>query len=517
MISYCLRPILTNALSTARALVFFVLIFSQFAPAQNQDFRTGTPRIVLTDDMGTITNWPSPPTRQDIEGWVAGYARQGIDIVSWDLVGGTLASYNSKVLEPFPEALGQTSRIVKHLIDSGIDVPAVIAEASHRNGLGYWPAMRINASARYPSKIHDLHPDWFLTGYKLWGGYRPMLNYELPEVRALVMRALRELVEDYDADGLLLNFVRYPSLFDPDRDIQNTNLLTDYIGQVRKMLDEAGRKKGRRLPLAVQVQARPNEGLRYGHDVGAWIRKGYVDYVLPSLSNNVDCNLPVDLWVELVKGTSCRVFPTLHPYFRFPWNVENRATREALRASAHLYYRQGAHGLSTMNMFDALQNQWFRELRDPEQVAAGPHHYRYVPAGTMKTDNMSWRATTPVRIVDEPKSLAGGMLWITLENAKDEAEAPITASPTEGAKQEGELEFSINGQVIPRTERAGKRQYLRHSMNQTNFSRFEFSLSGLPLTQGRNEIGVQIRSRRPYSDAWVTLREVELIVPGLRR
>src|ERR1051326_6511446 len=75
------------------------------APAAPQD-RDTVPRIILTDDMGTITNWATPPSRQDIEAWVAGYSRQGIDIVSWDLVGGQLASYKSKVLEPFPETLG---------------------------------------------------------------------------------------------------------------------------------------------------------------------------------------------------------------------------------------------------------------------------------------------------------------------------------------------------------------------------------------------------------------------------
>jgi hypothetical protein len=71
-------------------------------------------------------------------------------------------------------------------------------------------------------------------------------------------------------------------------------------------------------------------------------------------------------------------WPAIHPNFRFPWTVENRSTLETLRAAAYLYYRQGAHGLSTMNMFNALQNQWFKELRDPAKVARGPHHYRWL-------------------------------------------------------------------------------------------------------------------------------------------
>jgi hypothetical protein len=313
-----------------------------------------------------------------------------------------------------------------------------------------------------------------------------------------MMLAFRELVEDYDADGLLLDFIRYPSLFDPDRDMQNQELLTQYVGQVRNMLDAAARKKGRRLPLAVQVLAHPNECIRYGQDVSSWMRKGYVDYVLLSQSNNIDCNLPVDLWVKLAKGTQCDIYPTLHPFFHFLWNVENRATLEDLRGVAHLYYSQGATGLSTMNMFNPLQHRWFTELRDPGKLACGARRYRYVPAGTMRTDNMSWRATTPLRIFDPPDALTGGVLAVLLENAKDD----------------GELEFTLNGKTIPRTGRAGKTEYLRYPTNQKGMARFEFPVAGLSFVPGINYLGVQLRSVRPYDQAWVTVREVELSASG---
>ncbi|MGH9642728.1 MAG: family 10 glycosylhydrolase, partial [Terriglobales bacterium] len=178
------------------------------------------PELIFTDDMGTIANWATPPTRDDIDKVVQTYAGYGVDVVSWDLTSGTLADYKSKYADLPPAALGNQSVNINHALDNGVDIPAVLAEASHRLGIGFWPAVRMNASARYPSPIHEAHPDWFLTGYKLWGGFRPTLNYELPEVRAFMMNIFRELVERYDADGLLLDFVRYPSLFDPDHDLQ---------------------------------------------------------------------------------------------------------------------------------------------------------------------------------------------------------------------------------------------------------------------------------------------------------
>jgi hypothetical protein len=479
------------------------------------------PRIIVTDDMASILGWSVSPRRENIESVLDGYTGQGIDVVSWDLVGGQLASYQSKVCELLPGILGRVSRNAKYLIDNGVDLPAAIAEASHRRGLQYWPAVRMNASARYPSRTHQTHPEWFLTGYQRGIGYMPtranggvgylpMLNYELPEVRAYMMRAFRELVEDYDADGLLLNFLRYPSMFHPDRDIQSTGLLTTYIGEVRKMLDEVGRRKGRRLPLAVQVLARPNDGLRYGHDVRAWINKRYVDYVLPSRMYSNDCNLPVDQWLEMVRGTECRVFPTIHPNFVFPWTVENRSTLDSLRGAAHLYYGQGAHGLSTMNIFGGPYIQWLHALRNPDQVARGPHHYRYLSeplASAWEALNVpvvtaTWRVTIPIRIVDEPASLRGGVLAITVENIDEKVE----------------LEFTLNGKVIPKVERAGWAEYPRYATSRAKTFRFELPLEKIQFVKGENQLGFQLLAGGPdkieVEPGRVAVTEVEMLVPS---
>jgi len=478
-------------------------------------------QIILTDDMGTILQWSTPPTRQNIDSVVASYAGRGIDVVSWDLVGSHLASYRSKVCELVPEGLGRPARNAKQLIDRGVDLPAAIAESSHRRGLQFWPSVRINAGARYPSRTHQTHPEWFLTGYQHGIGYMPtrphggvgylpMLNYELLEVRRFMMRVFRELVEDYDSDGLLLNFLRYPAVFHPDRDLQSTQLLTAYIGEVRGMLDEVGKKKGRRLPLAVQVLARPNDGLRFGHDVQAWIRKGYVDYVLPSRMYANDCNLPVDQWVEMTRGTACKISPTIHPNFVFPWTVENRSTLDSLRAVAHLYYRQGAHGLSTMNMFGPPFTQWLHLLRDPERVAQGPHRYRYLSeplASAWEALNVpvvktTWRVTVPLRIVDEPASLKGGTLGLMIENAGEKVD----------------LELSLNGQPIPKVETAGSAQYPRDRTASPNVFRIELPLSSMQLIKGENQLGFRLLAGGPeqldVEPGRVAVTEIELIVPA---
>ena len=466
-------------------------------------------RIILTEDGGTLHGWPTPPTRQTIEDHVNRYAGQGIDVLAYGLVGAHLATYQSKAFYrqwlDEPDDDSQTAKNARAMAESGIDFPAVVAEACHRNGLLFWPTVRMNSTARSHSTAHDEHPHWFFDGYAaMYGfreGYRPMMNYEIAEVREFMLRGLRELVEDYDADGLQLDFTRYPSIFLLERARANTDMFTRYMGVVRRMLDEVGEGKGRRLTLAVQVPCHQWQAHTYGHDVNAWVEERIVDYLLPTQPNNIDCNLPVEQWVETVANTDCRVFPTLHPYFRFPWTAESRADLSSLRAAAHLYYGQGAHGLSTVNMFDALQNDWFNELRDPDCVEKGPHHYRYTFDAngstnlSLKLDHLLWRVSTPIRIVDDPEKMRGGKLVLTIENLGDESR----------------LDILLNGKLIPRLQRQGRSRYARFPSSRENTSVIEIPLSQLDLRLGQNHLAFSYNVPVPPG-TWLHVREVELVL-----
>ena len=470
-------------------------------------------RIILTEDGGTLHGWPSPPTRETIEDHVAQFAGQGIDVLSYGLVGAHLATYDSRVMYrewlDVPEDDSQPARNARHMVETGLDFPAVVAAACHENDLLFWPTVRMNNTARAHSPAHDRHPHWFFDGYAaMYGfgpGYRPMMNYEVAEVREFMLRGFRELAEDYDADGLQLDFTRYPSLFLLERARANTDMLTRYLGIVRAMLDDVGDRKGKRLSFAVQVPCHQWQAHTYGQDVQAWVEEGIVDYLLPTQPNNVDCNLPVEQWMETVEGSDCRIFPTIHPHFRFPWTEETLATLESLRATAHLYYRQGAHGFSTVNMFDALQNDWLKQLRDPEQVACGPHHYRYTfDAGSssdlsLRLDHLLWRISTLIRIVDDPETLPAGKLVLTIENLLDESR----------------LDISLNGEVVAPPDRRGSRTYNVFPTDRENISKIEIPLSQLKFRRGQNRLAFGYNTKVPHG-TWLHVKEVEILVEAAK-
>lgn len=504
-------------------------------------------RVILTEDCGFLT---SVSCKQDLEERVRRYAGKGIDAVSWDLAGGDACAYPSTVLETYPWYDRKAGAV-------GADLAAVLADESHRHGLQFWPAVRMNTQ-RAATRFKTENPECVLTATTF---ERPgLLDYESPKVRDLISRACRELVEDYDADGLLLDFIRYWVLFNDDRAASNAPLLTDFMRQVRAMLDEVGERRGRSLSLAAQVLPRVSGCLRYGMDVAAWAQQGIVQYLLPSRSNNTDFNLPVEQFLQAAQGTDCRVFPVLFSATRFPApptysEADVRMTAAMFRTAAHLYYRQGAHGVAAMNLFE-VPHDLCGDLRDPQRVAEGPHHYRYSlrdydnlgnydASLVHDPTNNGWILSPPLltleapqqfsesgdrfdehpaeaggpgrllqtpqarkqvsfRLADEPKAGSGGVLRFTVADLHpaDVLEIDLNGVP---------IGVGVDGSGLCRwvSERkpGGKLcSYL-----------YEFPLAALPLRSGENTLGLQITSSPPGFGialrpvTWV--QDLEVIMP----
>ena len=86
-----------------------------------------------------------------------------------------------------------------------------------------------------------------------------------------MLAQMRELVETCDADGFYFNLMRCFYSFHPDRAAKCAALMTTWMGEIRRMLDEVGERKGQGpLPLAVQVLSRVQDCTYFGHDVRAW-------------------------------------------------------------------------------------------------------------------------------------------------------------------------------------------------------------------------------------------------------
>lgn len=104
------------------------------------------------------------------------------------------------------------------------DYPAVIIKQAHRAGLGIYFAMNVFAEGDKETKIGDAyskHPEWQVQVYTKKGivpiseseeEIAAFINPILPEVRAHISSIIKEMLNKYNPDGIILDRARYPNL-----------------------------------------------------------------------------------------------------------------------------------------------------------------------------------------------------------------------------------------------------------------------------------------------------------------
>lgn len=223
-----------------------------------------------------------------------------------------------------------------------------------------------------------------------------VLNWAVPEVRARKLRMIQELAENYDFDGLELDFLRFYSYFRETTPLDERRAhMTGFVREVRQILGPH-RRLGARVPchlpaldaLGLDLPALVAAGLDLVNASSHYFTTQQHD--LAAIRHRTPgAALFFELCHTLWKGDKVQTGYDVFPF--------RRATREHLHTSAHLAYARGADGISLFNFayyrqhgqgegrgvfgeppFDALD-----ALRDPALLARQPQHW-FIAAG--------WRA-----------------------------------------------------------------------------------------------------------------------------
>ena len=261
----------------------------------------------------------------------------------------------------------------KRLMEAGTDPAAVVVEHGRRAGLEVFLCMRVNdvhdsrleGGVKDPlmSPVKRRHPDWLL-GEE--GSRRTAYNFALPQVREYKLALAREAIENYDLDGLDWDFCRHPFLFPQGTEAEGAPLLTGLLAEIRRALDEKGKRAGRRLALSVRVPGSLDEALSQGMDVRSWLSKGLLDLLIVGYQPGNKHRLPVEEYVEAARGTGTQVVAQGLGLFQQPrplsakliWNEKDYYTAEMCRAVAAAHYRAGAQGIFVFN------NHYLQVVRD---------------------------------------------------------------------------------------------------------------------------------------------------------
>lgn len=180
------------------------------------------------------------------------------------------------------------------LLENGVDWIEEISKACRHNKITPWISIRMNDAhgagnweASYMNC--DLQKDsrYRLSGEVpgLCGEISPslqLLNYECPEVRDYYFSMIRELVEEYDYEGLELDWLRGPFCCEPPATKSTLDIMTNWISQVRELTERKARQNDRPFPLGLRIPVRLDALKTIGLDVQTLAREGLIDFIAPS-------------------------------------------------------------------------------------------------------------------------------------------------------------------------------------------------------------------------------------------
>jgi hypothetical protein len=193
----------------------------------------------------------------------------------------------------------------------------------------------------------------------------------------LAFRYCEEVCQNYDVDGLELDFFRHALFFkcsgagEPCGETELSQM-TGLLRRIRNMAEELGRKRGRPILLAIRVPDSIEYCKWIGLDLEGWLASNLVDILVVGGYTQLN---PWTYSVALGHKYGVKVYPSLdEPRIRDEAARALRSTPETYRGRALNAWHAGADGVYLFNFFDPLSPLW-RELGDPALLRSKDRNY----------------------------------------------------------------------------------------------------------------------------------------------
>lgn len=524
-------------------------------------------RVIYHDDAQSLAEAPAEGTEEFLREFLAREAAMA-PVTTFCYLAATpdVCTYDTKAGEVYGDRLKEASGWavgIRALRAQGTDVLKVVCSELRGRGLEVLATVRMNdthhrsldpSNPGCPQFALD-HPEYVI---KQPDGRtnETALDYSHEAVRAHRLAIMRELAEDYDIDGLELNFCRWAKHFPRDQGRAKAGIMTAYVGRIRQMLDEAARKRGR---SALTLGMRVPEGIEpcwlAGLDPKTWVEKGWIDYLVVSTWNETDPQIRVDEFSGFTKGTKCQLLVAMGNMMGGTWRGLPKVSRRGVaqfrdsysgmlltaaeaRACANNYYCWGADGVSFWNISCNMGTQgkfsspaqrermqtWMHAVVNRDRVAAGARRYHYLPL--YKFEEVLAPPLRNYPWYGQGRSPLGGMKMQMLrfpENKIGERQVYRfrMADGRSGEKLQGLLRFvvfhigaddrvavDVNGQAVEPT----KIRPAALDVKKTGLPgmRFEIALADCPPFRGDNELGITLQTKAKRK-AEPTMEELDIV------
>jgi hypothetical protein len=286
---------------------------------------------------------------------------------------GTLSTPEERAKWPASEK--QRFENLKAFFDAGVDPYAIMLAETQRRGREALLTFRMNddhGNDFLRTQFLVDHPDWRL-GTEQYRGLGAM-DFGRDEVRDHTFCLIEEAVRRYDCDGIELDFNRFPTFFKGGSTDERIARMNALVERIRKMLDDVGRERNRRLVLAVRVPSNygrtpptPETSRQLGCDIPAWAKNEWIDFVAVSEFLFERGDLPIDQWKQAI--TTVPVYGGIECT---KGGDQKNLTADEYRLAAQQLQKAGADGTYLFNFFtsreggDAAYEPPFEVLKDLE-------------------------------------------------------------------------------------------------------------------------------------------------------
>ena len=527
----------------------------------------GDIRLLFVADISSHAREPftsDPATPEQLERLVDHFALSGADALGQEVFGQGWVTYFRSDTYEFDQR--PQHRRWLPLLDQGINPIEIICNRAHERGMKFIAGARFGDDHGAPTQgaqwMFD-HPEFILKDVPPGPLANPgnAMDFSFKEVRDFHFGAVEEIARRFDVDGIEITF-RSDNHFPYPRSIsrERQHLMTELFQRIRDMLDDEGRKKGKKLLLGVRVPETIEECHDCGLDIPTWITTGILDYVSPANTMYANHNAQWEEFSSLTKETSCLLLPGVMPFCSasdarsdtVPWalqpNTGESGTTDHMafqsrvylrpmaannyRALANNMYGAGADGVSSFNYQEQYTGNLMGEfpgslallgeLKDPDVIRASHRTYLFrsmmggtdyhggpgmASTGAIKDDKIVLNRETPG--VRQEYRLRLCEQW-------DEIAYAYAAIRAQNLRPGDEVALDLNGVAVPD---ATVRRMWHESGRSTNigrplpaYSTVIFDLNPNVMIDGDNTLGVTLTNQEEGASGNILIDEFDVTV-----
>lgn len=396
-----------------------------------------------------------------------------------------------------------------------------MADRCRQIGIQFFVTVRMNDAHDSPkgwnavdlySQFKKAHPE-LLLGEAVHPSFATGFDFAYEQVRQNKFKVIEEIVQDYDLDGLELDFLRHPAFFKPEEAYRNRHLITQLVRRVRALVDRASEKRGKPFRLAARVPFSFNLAFKLGFDVPAWIEEDLLDVVTAGTPRGHESDLSMQEMVEFVGGRDLTLLGQIGLYH----------PADQTRATALNYWKQGVDGIYLFNWYAPLWDMelWRKslvEIGDPSLLKHRDKRYLIDEQVASLWRRSHPRAQLPMKIQQESVGGAARVRFFVGDDvpgavAEGQSVQAKLVLRLEQQMDDDDLQFRLNGEDLSREKEEvrreptlfGSRDFLhlpfRADILKSGFNRLELVLKkrnprlGVPLVLAQMSVEIDYGSK----------------------